>query len=141
KRLVALKMILGDGPDRPEDRVRFRAEAEAVARLQHANIVQIHEIGEQHGRPYFSLEFMEGGSLAQKLAGTPLPARQAAQVLQTLARAMHAAHQRGIVHRDLKPANILLTADGVPKISDSGLAKRLDDDLGRPRTGTIMGTP
>jgi len=141
KRLTALKMILAGAQASAEDLARFRREAEAVARLQHPHIVQIHEVGEQDGRPFFSLEFVDGGSLAQKLAGTPWPAREAAQLLETIARAMHAAHQGGIIHRDLKPANVLLTADGQPKITDFGLAKQLDTDVGQTRSGAIMGTP
>jgi serine/threonine-protein kinase len=140
-RLVALKMVLAGPHAGPEELARFRSEAEAVAKLQHANIVQVYEVGESDGRPYLSLEFVGGGSLAQKLEGTPLPSRQAATLIATLARAVHLAHQRGIIHRDLKPANVLLTEDGVPKITDFGLAKRLDRDTGQTRSGTIMGTP
>jgi serine/threonine protein kinase len=110
-RLVALKMIQAGGAASPEELARFRTEAEAVARLQHPNIVQIHEVGEQQGRPFFSLEFVAGGTLAERLAGTPQPPRGAAELVETLARAIHAAHQRGIVHRDLKPANVLLQQD------------------------------
>src|SRR5262249_5704042 len=108
KRTVALKMILAGGHAGAPELARFRAEAEAVAGLQHPNIVQVYEVGEQDGLPFFSLEFVEGGSLAQRLDGTPLPAGQAAALVETLARAIHYAHQRGIVHRDLKPANVLL---------------------------------
>src|SRR5947208_10168373 len=107
-RLVALKMILSGAHAGATERGRFMAEAEAVACLQHPNIVQIYEVGEQDGRPFFSLEYVDGGSLHQKLNGTPLPSKQAAALVETLARAMAAAHQCGIVHRDLKPANILL---------------------------------
>jgi tetratricopeptide (TPR) repeat protein/tRNA A-37 threonylcarbamoyl transferase component Bud32 len=150
-RLVALKMILSGAHANPQELARFRSEAEAVARLQHPNIVQIHEVGEQEGHPYFSLEFVDGGSLAQKLNGTPLSAPAAAELVETLARAMHAAHQRGIVHRDLKPANVLLTAEGIPKITDFGLAKFLATGEAPAAagvqvaagtvTGAILGTP
>ncbi len=108
-RLVALKMILSGLHAAEAERDRFRAEAEAVARLQHPNIVQIYEVGESGGCPFFSLEFVEGGSLADKLDGTPWQPRPAAELVETLARAMHAAHKQGVVHRDLKPANVLLT--------------------------------
>jgi WD40 repeat protein/tRNA A-37 threonylcarbamoyl transferase component Bud32 len=140
-RLVALKMILAGAHAREEDLARFSAEAEAVAGLRHPNIVQIYDVGEQGGLPYFSLEFVEGGTLEGRLDGTPWEAPRAAQLVETLARAIHAAHERGVIHRDLKPANVLLTADGTPKITDFGLAKRLDQDSGQTRTGTIMGTP
>src|SRR5262249_16717825 len=143
---------------------RFKAEAEAVARLQHPNIVQIYEIGEQDGLPFFALEFVDGGSLSGKLDGTPLPARQAAALAETLARAMHAAHQKGVVHRDLKPANVLLSGEWpapgrkaadhgastsatgslrlpVPKVTDFGLAKQLDSHTARTQEGSVLGTP
>jgi WD40 repeat protein/tetratricopeptide (TPR) repeat protein len=139
-RVVALKMILAGGHADEQELKRFRNEAEAVARLQHPNIVQIHEVGEHEGLPFLSLEFCGGESLENKLAGTPLPPAEAAALVETLARAMHAAHQKGVVHRDLKPANVLLTEDGLPKITDFGLAKRLDD-IGHTATGTVMGTP
>ena len=125
---------------RRRPRERFRAEAEVVARLKHPQIVEIYDIGEADGQPYFALEFIEGGSLAQKLNGAPMPPLPAAALVETLARAMHHAHQGGVLHRDLKPANILLTADGRPKITDFGLAKPLDFD-GRTASGEIMGTP
>jgi tetratricopeptide (TPR) repeat protein len=141
RRLVALKMILAGGHASGEQRARFRTEAEAAARLQHPNVVQVHEVGEHDGLPFFCLEFVGGGSLASRLDGTPWPPRQAAQLVETLARAVHAAHQRGIVHRDLKPANVLLTEDGTPKITDFGLAKVLDATAGLTGSGAIMGTP
>src|SRR5262245_58681754 len=141
KRTVALKMILAGGHAGPRELVRFRIEAEAVARLQHPNIVQIHEIREHDGHPYCALEFVEGGNLASKLGGRPLPPRDAAVLAEPLARAMHAAHSRRVVHRDLKPANVLLTADGTPKITDFGLARQLDADSAETQAGTVMGTP
>lgn len=145
-RLVALKMVLGGGQADPEQLARFLVEAQAVARLRHPNIVQIHEVGEWQPAtggplPYLALEYVEGGNLDRQLAGTPQSPRRAAELAETLARAMHLAHQHDIVHRDLKPANVLLTADGTPKISDFGLAKRLDDDSAQTRTGAILGTP
>ncbi|HXG10802.1 MAG TPA: serine/threonine-protein kinase, partial [Gemmataceae bacterium] len=126
-RLVALKMIRAGAHASREELTRFRTEAKAVACLQHPNIVQIYEVGEQDGHPFLALEYVDGGSLAQQLAGTPRPAREAARLVETLARAVHVAHRHGIVHRDLKPANVVLTADGTPKITDFGLAKRLHD--------------
>ncbi|MFO0805978.1 MAG: bifunctional serine/threonine-protein kinase/formylglycine-generating enzyme family protein [Gemmataceae bacterium] len=141
KRTVALKMVLAGGHAGPRERTRFRIEAEAVARLQHPNIVQIHEVGETGGHPYCALEFVEGGNLAGKLADKPMPAREAAKLVELLARAMQLAHSRNVVHRDLKPANILLTADGTPKITDFGLARQMDSDSGETQAGAVMGTP
>jgi WD40 repeat protein/serine/threonine protein kinase len=140
-RVVALKVILADDHASAQEVARFRHEAEAVARLQHSHIVQIYEVGEQDGRRYFSLEYVDGGNLEKKLAGTPLPARQAAELVEKLAQAMQHAHQQGIVHRDLKPANVLLTAAGVPKVTDFGLAKRLEAEAGLTQSGAIVGTP
>ena len=167
-RLVALKMILAGDHASQADVERFRTEAEAVARLQHHHIVQIHEIGEADGYPYFSLEFVDGDSLSKVLAGSPQPPRDAASMIMILAEAMQYAHGQGIVHRDLKPANILLSREaepatgssaslssslsmrsgsvssstlGIPKIADFGLAKHLDDNSGMTKSGTILGTP
>jgi WD40 repeat protein/tRNA A-37 threonylcarbamoyl transferase component Bud32 len=141
-RIVALKMILAGGHASPDDLARFHREAKAVARLQHPNIVQVYEVGTQEDRPFFSLEYVPGGSLADRLDGKPWPAAQAAALLHALARAMYAAHKQDIVHRDLKPANVLLTAAGEPKITDFGLAKRLDGaETVRTQTGAVMGTP
>jgi WD40 repeat protein/serine/threonine protein kinase len=165
-RVVALKMILGGGHADEDDLARFRTEAEAIARLQHPNIVQVYEVGQHDGRPFFSLEFCAGGSLDRHLAGTPLPPREAARLVQTLAGAMEAAHRAGVVHRDLKPANILLAVVGgqlsvvseeqqaspslttdhrqlttLPKITDFGLAKKLDSATGQTQSGAIIGTP
>ncbi len=140
-RTVALKMVLNGVGSSSRDVTRFRAEAETVARLRHPNIVQIHEVAQHEGRPFFVLEFVEGGSLAQSLRGTPISAEKSARLLLTVAQAVQHAHEQGIVHRDLKPANILMMADGSPKIADFGLAKRLDDDASKTRTGMVMGTP
>ena len=165
-RLVALKMILGGAHVGPIGMARFRTEAEAVAKLHHANIVQIYETGEHDGCPYLSLEFVGGGSLEQQMRESPTTPSAAAELLESLARAIDFAHQHGIVHRDLKPANILLESQSghstltrrkefgsstlptnhwsrttVPKIADFGLAKRVDDDSGNTQSGTILGTP
>src|SRR5262249_10181539 len=109
--------------------------------FQHPNIIQIYEIGEYAGRPYCALEYVEGGTLARRIAGRPLPPEEAAATAEALARAVHYAHQRQVLHRDLKPANVLLAADGTPKVTDFGLAKTLDTDSGQTRTGEVMGTP
>jgi tetratricopeptide (TPR) repeat protein len=165
-RLVALKMIRSPLAGR-EEQARFRIEAEAVARLQHPNIVQIHEVGEHAGLPFFSLELVEGGSLDKRLHGSPLEPAAAIRLTCTLARAMQAAHDKGIVHRDLKPANILLQMgngewgmgnegpclsfpiphspfpiDAMPKITDFGLAKCLHEEpCPATQTGAVLGTP
>jgi tetratricopeptide (TPR) repeat protein len=140
-RTVALKMLLAGVHAGPTELVRFRREAEAVASLCHANIVQVYEVGDYEGRPYFTMELVDGGSLAQKLAATTLPVRWAAELVASLADAVAVAHSVGIVHRDLKPANILLTTSGVPKISDFGLARRLEGGDRITWTGTAVGTP
>jgi hypothetical protein len=139
-RVVALKMILSGEYAGAGELRRFQAEAEAIARLKHPNIVQIYEVGEHNGLPYFSLEYCPGGSLDKKLHGTPLPAAEAAVLVEVLARAMQAAHEKGIVHRDLKPANVLLGEAGEPKVTDFGLAKKLEE-AGQTHTGAVMGTP
>ncbi len=140
-RLVAVKMVLAGAHAGPGDLSRFRTEAEAVARLQHPNIVQVYDVGEQEGRPFMALEYIDG-SLTRTLAETPLPPRQAAQWLETLARAVHHAHQHGIVHRDLKPANVLLSRAGVLKITDFGMAKIVASPAAtQTQSGMIIGTP
>jgi serine/threonine protein kinase len=163
RRVVALKMIRAGACASAKELARFRAEAEAAARLQHPNIVPIYEVGELAAQPYFSMEYVAGGALDKHLAGQPQPFRLAAQLVETLARAVHFAHQKGVVHRDLKPANILIQrneegkmtdeknpadADFIPdpssflfpKITDFGLAKRLEE-VGQTESGDILGTP
>jgi serine/threonine protein kinase len=137
-RVVALKMILSD---EGLEIALLRREAAVLARLQHPNIVQVYELSEHAGRPYFAMEFVEGGSLESKLALGPLPPREAAVLVELLARALHAAHQEGVVHRDLKPANVLLTVCGIPKVADFGLAKRLGAGGSLIPSGAIVGTP
>src|SRR5262249_44538155 len=124
-RLVALKMVRDGALAAPQHLALFRREAEAVARLQHPHVVQIYDFGEHAGRPYFAMEFVGGSDLQHKLHAGPLAPAAAAELVETLARAVHHAHQAGIVHRDLKPANVLLMPDGTPKITDFGLAKNL----------------
>ncbi len=140
-RLVAVKMIRGDGANRPDQVARIRIEAESIARLRHPHILQIHHTGVVGDCPFLALELLDGGSLADRLAHTPQPGRSSAELMATLARAIHAAHQVGIIHRDLKPSNVLFTPDGIPKISDFGLAKRLESDSTETQSGLIMGSP
>jgi serine/threonine protein kinase len=153
KRAVALKMILAGAHAGPEELARFRREAESLACLQHPNIVQIYDVGEYDGRPYFSLEFVAGGTLADRLRGEAWPGVEAAKFVETLARGVHAAHQAGIIHRDLKPKNVLLPGGGPNpadstmsggcqvKITDFGLAKQVDAESAGTATGAILGTP
>jgi tetratricopeptide (TPR) repeat protein/tRNA A-37 threonylcarbamoyl transferase component Bud32 len=140
-RIVALKMILTGAHAGPEELARFRSEAEAVAALQHPNIVQIFEVGEHDGLPYLALEYVDGGSLAQQARGLPQAPAAAAKLVETLARAVHHAHQCGVIHRDLKPGNVLLSSGLLPKMTDFGLAKRLSAAQAATPTGHILGTP
>jgi serine/threonine-protein kinase len=145
KRVVAVKMLQpGAGissSDWDQLLARFRREAEALARLRHPNIVEVYDIGETPaGMPFFSLEFCSAGSLDHKLGGTPMSPREAAALIRTLAGAMHAAHKEQVVHRDLKPANILVSQEGLFKITDFGLARKLDE-VGQTHSGAIFGTP
>ncbi|HEX3148220.1 MAG TPA: serine/threonine-protein kinase [Gemmataceae bacterium] len=141
ERLVALKMILAGAHARQKDLDRFRAGAQAVARFQHPNIVQIYEVGETEGLPYFSLEFVDGETLAGRIAREPQPPKFAAETMEAISRAMQYAHERGVVHRDLKPADVLITTNGTRKVMDFGLAKRLEQDSGTTQAGTVLGTP
>jgi tetratricopeptide (TPR) repeat protein len=141
KRAVALKVIRADAFADSAAVARFHAEAEAAARFQHPNIVSVFEVGENDRIGYLVLEYAAGGGLDRKLAGALPEPRASACLLETLARAIHYAHERGIVHRDLKPANVVLTEDGVPKITDFGLAKLLERDDGLTQVGDLLGTP
>ena len=140
-RMVALKMILGGANVNPEDVARFELEARAVGSMTHPNIVQVYEVSEFNGAPFFSLEFVDGGPLDSKLKSEPQPAEWCAQMMLQLSRGMAYAHSKQIIHRDLKPANVLVTKDGIGKIADFGLAKKMDADDGKTRAGSIMGTP
>jgi eukaryotic-like serine/threonine-protein kinase len=140
-RVVALKMLLPGSLATAEELERFRTEAEATARLRHPNIVAVHAVGCLDGRPFYSMDFVDGPSLAQRLGGDPLPERTAARYAVTLARAIHHAHEHGILHRDLKPSNVLLDGRDEPHVTDFGLAKRLGIDRGQTRTGAVLGTP
>ena len=140
-RVVAIKMILA-GKFAGESEVRrFHTEAEAAANLQHPNIVAIHEIGEFDGQHYFSMDYIEGQNLAERVGDCPMPATQAAALVKKIAEAVHYAHQRGTLHRDLKPSNVLIDAEGQPRITDFGLAKQLSRDTGLTQTGAVLGTP
>ena len=138
-RRVALKMLTGHyGPDELQ---RFLAEAETAAGLHHTNIAHIYEVGEHDGAPFYSLEYVEGGSIADRLRKELPTPRDAAQLLIQVARALHFAHQNGVVHRDMKPANVLLDTDGVPKVADFGIAKRLKENTQLTVSGAVIGTP
>jgi WD40 repeat protein/tRNA A-37 threonylcarbamoyl transferase component Bud32 len=140
-RVCALKITLPGKHAGPEFRDRFLAEAATIAKLRHPNIVQIYSLGEHEGRPYFEMEYLEGGTLAQRLDGNPWAPEPAARMVAVLARAIGEAHRLGIVHRDLKPANVLLTIDETPKIVDFGLAKSLEADSSLTQSGVFVGTP
>jgi serine/threonine-protein kinase len=140
-RAVGLKMVLAGAHAGREAAFRFVNEAETVARLQHPNNVQIFHIDQQGGHAYFEMEFVGGGSMADRLDGTPRPPRDAARLVETLARAMAEAHRQGIVHRDLKPGNILLTPKGAPKVADFGLAKLLTVESRLMQSVSILGSP
>ena len=140
KRHVAVKMILSADLADSQELDRFQREAEVTARLAHEGVVQIHHVGSHRGRPFLVMELVEGGSLASKLRGKPVPAKQVATIASQLARAVDAAHSAGIIHRDLKPGNIFVGAGWKLKVGDFGLARRLDEP-GQTRTGAVLGTP
>ena len=140
-RIVALKMILRGALAAAADMARFRTEAEIVARLEHPQIVPLYEVGEFNGQPYFSMKFVAGTTLAKRLAEGPLPAREAAEILAPICRAIDFAHRQGLLHRDLKPSNILIDEAGRPHVTDFGLAKRMTGDGSLTRTGAVIGTP
>jgi predicted Ser/Thr protein kinase len=141
ERTVALKMISRTSAPSASDMARFHAEAEAAARLDHPAIVPIYEVGLEDSRPYFTMKYVAGTTLAQRLAGGPMAPREAAELLAPIARAIHFAHQRGVLHRDLKPSNILIDEEGRPHVSDFGLAKRVESDDGLTQSGAVLGTP
>jgi serine/threonine protein kinase len=140
KRVVALKTIRAGGASHPVESKRFRVEAEAVARLQHPNIVNIHDFGEHNGEPFFTMDYLAGGSLAMHRLALRARPQQLVAIIVKVARAVHYAHERNVVHRDIKPSNILLDERGEPKIGDFGLAKLLDEDAGISTSGMPLGT-
>ncbi len=140
-RVVALKMLRSGQFATPTELMRFSREFQAIAELHCAHIVQVHDVGDVEGRPYFTMEFVEGGSLSQQLSGAPQPARKAAELVSVLAEAIESAHRKGIIHRDLKPANILMSLDGIPKIADFGLARHVECDHPLTVSGIQLGTP
>jgi eukaryotic-like serine/threonine-protein kinase len=140
-RTVALKLILSGTHAKEDELIRFLAEAETAALLQHQGIAQIYGIDQVNGLPYFAMEFVDGGSLAEWIRRGRLAMTDAVHIASLLVEAVGYAHKSGVVHRDLKPANILMTSDGIPKITDFGLAKRLETGVGVTQTGNILGTP
>ncbi|MFI5455622.1 MAG: protein kinase [Isosphaerales bacterium] len=140
-RPVALKMILAGQLAGDTEVRRFYTEAEAAANLDHPGIVPIYEVGQHEGQHFFSMGFVEGQSLSQRLADGPLPAREAAELIRRVSEAIEYAHRQGVIHRDLKPANILLDRNGNPRVTDFGLAKKVQGDSGLTGSGQIMGTP
>jgi serine/threonine protein kinase len=141
-RILAVKMILSGQFAGRHEVLRFRGEAEMAAKLNHPNIVAVHESGDHEGQHYFSMDFVQGRSLAEIVRdGGPLPVRRAAVYAKTIAEAIHYAHQQGVLHRDLKPSNILIDAEDRPRITDFGLARHLRDDFGLTVTGQLLGSP
>jgi serine/threonine-protein kinase len=141
KRFVALKMMLRGDSASSADVTRFHGEAQSAAGLSHPNIVPVYKVGECEGRLYFSMQYVEGRTLAALVANGPLPAREAARIVAAIARAVHHAHQAGILHRDLKPSNVLIDAEGQPLVTDFGLAKQVEGGASLTGTGAVVGTP
>ena len=140
-RIVALKMLLRGRFASAEDQARFRAEAEAIAQLDHPHIVPVYEVGQLEGHIYFSMKYVQGRTLHELLSAGPIDQRQAALILATVAKAVDFAHRRGVLHRDLKPSNIMIDEEGVPHVNDFGLAKQLSDPGQLTRSGAVLGTP
>ncbi|MGA2258143.1 MAG: serine/threonine-protein kinase, partial [Thermoguttaceae bacterium] len=140
-RIVAVKMILAGHLATKADHDRFHSEAQAVALLDHPNIVPVFEIGEQEGQHYFSMGYVDGQSLAARLADGPLPPNEAAELVATVAAAVEYAHRQGVIHRDIKPSNILIDCEGHPRVTDFGLAKRVGSGSNLTTTGQVLGTP
>ncbi len=140
-RIVAVKMILAGHFATQADRDRFHSEAEAAAQLDHPNIVPIFEVGQHQGQHYFSMGYVDGGSLASQLNDGPLAPKKAAEIVATVAEAVEYAHRQGVIHRDIKPSNVLVDSSGRPRVTDFGLAKRVDGGSDLTATGQILGTP
>jgi serine/threonine protein kinase len=140
-RTVALKMLLAGVHADAAESARFLREARALSKLRHPHVVQVYDVGESGGAPFFTMELVEGGNLAQVLRTAPLAVERALTIAIALADGVQAAHASGIVHRDLKPGNILLDLDGTPKIGDFGVARQQDDEGSLTRTGARLGTP
>jgi serine/threonine-protein kinase len=140
-RVVAVKILRGADHVSARELAALARVAQSIAAIKHAHIVQVHDFGELEGLPYVTMEYVEAGSLARRLEGKPLPAREAAELVAILAEAVHATHMIGIVHRDLKPANVLIGADGAPKIADFGLARHFVGEASLPLTRLQVGTP
>ncbi|MEI8064366.1 MAG: serine/threonine-protein kinase, partial [Verrucomicrobiota bacterium] len=141
-RIVALKILQGGATASAEQLQRFMQEAHAAARIQHPNIVLIHDFGTQNGQHYFTMDYIAGGSLSDRLAKGPIPPREALEIVRQTANALQHAHERNVVHRDIKPGNILLDANGHVHVTDFGIAKEMDHtEMHLTATGQIIGTP